>query len=446
VRHEVFISYSHKDARHLAELRQFLVPFEREYGIAIWDDQKIQPGTAWEVEITDALKRAKVAVLLVTANFIASEFVSRSELPPILRAAQSEGLRILWVAASASAYRLTEVAKYQAANDPSKPLDTMTGSKRRTAWVEIAQKIYDAFTGNELAEHTEAISKPEGKATRHRKCILLAQATDDVEDQAEQIRTYLSQYEEEITVLPVTAYPQGGEAFKAAFEHDLQQAELFVQLLGRRPGRMPPDLPEGYTRFQFNRARAARMPAMLWRHPELDPAAGPDDEYKRVLSSESVVASGLEEFKRQILNWARKPQEKVCMPRSSTVFINADDRDLGIAKEIERECLRNELTAILPMVGPSSEAIRRDLEESLVDCDVLVFIYGDTTQEWIRSQLRFFNKVRPNRQAKPRLMAICSGPPPKPEIGISFPDVHLITCPDGWNLEPIHRLLAELAA
>ena len=185
---------------------------------------------------------------------------------------------------------------------------------------------------------------------------------------------------------------------------------------------------------------------MLWRHPELDPNACTDEEYKKVLTSEAVAASGLEEFKKHILGWARKPKEKGSVPRSSTVFINADDRDLNIAKEIERECLRNELTAILPMVGPSSEAIRRDLAESLVDCDVLVFIYGDTTQEWIRSQLRFFNKVRQNRQSNPRLMAICSGPPPKPDIGISFPDARLITCPEGWNLEPIRRLIAELAA
>jgi hypothetical protein len=446
VRHEVFISYSHKDTRHLAELRQFLVPFERECGITIWDDNKIQAGTAWETEITEALRRAKVAVLLVTANFIASEFVSRSELPPILQAAENEGLKILWVAASASAYKVTDIAKYQAANDPSKPLDMMTGSRRRGAWVEIAQKIYDAFTENESQRQQEVISKPGIETTEPRKCILLAQVTDDVEDEAEQLRTYLNQYEDVFKVLPVTAYPQGGDAFTAAFEHDLAQAELFVQILGRRPGRVPPDLPEGYTRFQYNRARAATIPAMLWRHPELDPSAVSDDEYKKILTSDVVVASGLEEFKRQILSWARKPKDKVCMPRSSTVFINADDRDMDIAKEIERECLRNELTAILPMVGPSSEAIRKDLAESLIDCDVLVFIYGNTTQEWIRSQLRFFSKVRPNRQSSPRLMAICSGPPPKPDIGISFPDARLIACPEGWNLEPIRKLISELAA
>jgi hypothetical protein len=88
--------------------------------------------------------------------------------------------------------------------------------------------------------------------------------------------------------------------------------------------------------------------------------------------------------------------------------------------------------------------VREDLTANLVECDVLVFVYGDTTQDWIRSQLRFFNKVRPKREAPPRLLAICSGPPPKPDIGISFPNAHLIKCPDGWNMDQIRSVFSEL--
>jgi hypothetical protein len=74
---------------------------------------------------------------------------------------------------------------------------------------------------------------------------------------------------------------------------------------------------------------------------------------------------------------------------------------------------------------------------------MLIFIYGDTTQDWIRGQLRFFNKIRQKRDAAPKLLAICSGPPPKPDIGIRFPDAHLIDCPAGWNLDPIRKLISE---
>jgi len=244
-----------------------LVPFERECGVTIWDDHKIQPGSPWQIEIEGALKRAKDAVLLVTANFVASRFITQTELPTILQDAEKGGLRILWVAVNASAYLVTDIAKYQAVNDRTGPLDTMRGYQRRAAWVEIAEKIFSFL---------KVQGKPP-KDAEPRKFVLLAQTTDDVEDETDQLRSYLKQYDDEIVVLPVADYPQGGKAFRGAFERDLAQANLFVQLLGRRAGRIPPDLPEGYTWYQFERARAACIPTMHWRQPELDTTAVNDE-------------------------------------------------------------------------------------------------------------------------------------------------------------------------
>ncbi len=286
--------------------------------------------------------------------------------------------------------------------------------------------------------------QPDGQPGTRRKAVLLAQSTEDVEDELEQLRSYLLQYGDEVSIVPQTGYPQGGADFKAAFQDDLANADLVVQLLGKRIGRMPPDLPQGYTRYQCELAKSSRVPLLQWRRPDIDPEACNDPAYQTILKSETVIASGFEAFKVQLLKEIRKGKEPPRQVKSSTVFINADDKDMEIAKEVERECLCNALPAILPMTGSSSEAIRRDLEENLIDCDVLVFIYGDTTQDWIRGQLRFFNKVRPKRESPPKLLAICSGPPPKPEIGISFPDAHVIDCPSGWDMAPIRKLILEL--
>ena len=289
---------------------------------------------------------------------------------------------------------------------------------------------------------------PAPKPAGNRVTVLIAQTTDDVEDEADQLRRFLKQYEQEVTVLPRAGYPQGGDAFKAALAQDLSQAGLFIQLLGQRAGRLPPDLAEGYTRCQIEAAKAAGVEIIQWRRSDLDVNAVADPTYRAILSAETVVASGLEAFKRQVLGWVRKPKAKPkpLATRSATVFINADDKDMTVAKEIERECLQHALTTILPMSGPSSEANRKDLTENLTDCDVLLFIYGDTTQDWIRSQLRFFSKVKPKRESDPKLLAICSGPPPKPDIGINFPNARLVNCADGWTIEPIRSLISELDA
>jgi hypothetical protein len=196
-------------------------------------------------------------------------------------------------------------------------------------------------------------------------------------------------------------------------------------------------------------AKAAHVEIMQWRHPDLDILAIADPVYRSILTAETVVASGFEGFKSQVLNWARKPvQEPRKTPlrmQSGMVFINADDKDMNVAKEISLECERQALQTFLPKTLETSEATRKDLEANLTDCDVLLFVYGDTTQEWIRNQLRRFGKVKHKRDSDPKLLAICSGPPgPKPDIGVTIPNAHVINCPDGWDMGSIRNLLAEL--
>ena len=145
IRNQVFISYSHQDKKWLDELQKHLKPFDINHLISVWTDTKIKPGEEWYQEIQKALVTAKVAILLVSPNFLASDFINEEELPQLLDKAEKNGLTIFWIPISDSAYRETAIAKYQAAHTPDVPLDDLSQAGRNKALVKICERLKEAL-------------------------------------------------------------------------------------------------------------------------------------------------------------------------------------------------------------------------------------------------------------------------------------------------------------
>jgi hypothetical protein len=141
-RTKVFISYSHHDTYWLGRLRIHLKLLERDYALDIWDDRKIQAGSKWLEEIERAIQAAKVALLIVSADFLASDFIAHNELPPLLAAAKEDGAVIMPLIVSPSRFKSTKgLFEFQAVNDPSKPLINMTKGEQEEVLVKVSEEI-----------------------------------------------------------------------------------------------------------------------------------------------------------------------------------------------------------------------------------------------------------------------------------------------------------------
>ncbi len=139
-RQGIFVSYSHLDAKWLKRLEVHLQPLTRA-GLKIWNDTRIEAGSDWRNEIRLAIEHAAVAVLLVSADFIASEFIDHNELPPLLTAANERGMKILSLILSASGFERTPLARFQSFNSPSRPLIGMTRREREKILANLAETI-----------------------------------------------------------------------------------------------------------------------------------------------------------------------------------------------------------------------------------------------------------------------------------------------------------------
>jgi hypothetical protein len=108
----------------------------------VWADTKLKPGDRWKEGIERALNESSIAVLLISADFLASEFIIDNELPPLLSAAQTRGTQILPVIVKACRFvREPTLACFHAVNDPKRPLANMDEAERERIYDQIAEAV-----------------------------------------------------------------------------------------------------------------------------------------------------------------------------------------------------------------------------------------------------------------------------------------------------------------
>ena len=91
----IFISYSHKDVEWKNRLETHLRGLQLQDRLDFWSDEKIGIGDAWLEKIQAAMNAASVAVLLVSPDFLASEFIVREEVKRLLERREKEKLPLL---------------------------------------------------------------------------------------------------------------------------------------------------------------------------------------------------------------------------------------------------------------------------------------------------------------------------------------------------------------
>ena len=117
-----FISYSKKDIELKNDLKEHLMPLIRNRRIRIWDDGEIQPGETWEDEITKHVEQDPIIFLLISASYIATEFVWSIELPKALERQAKGDATVIPVILRPSSWGDMDFAKLQVLPDKGRAI------------------------------------------------------------------------------------------------------------------------------------------------------------------------------------------------------------------------------------------------------------------------------------------------------------------------------------
>lgn len=142
---QLFFSYSHKDKVLRDQLETHLSTLKRENRISAWHDRKITAGTEWKGQIDERLKSSSIILLLVTANFLASDYCNDVELRYAMEQHHQSKACVIPVILRPCDWKTTIFAKLQALPTDGKPaIDWKT---RDAAFLNVVEGIRKALGG-----------------------------------------------------------------------------------------------------------------------------------------------------------------------------------------------------------------------------------------------------------------------------------------------------------
>ena len=136
---EIFYSYAHKDEALRNELDKHLSLLQRQGLITAWHDRQILPGTDWSQAIDQHLEQASVILLLISADFLASDYCYGIEMQRAIERHQANEARVIPILLRPVVWDEAPFAHLQALPTGAKPITTWRN--RDAAFTDVVAGI-----------------------------------------------------------------------------------------------------------------------------------------------------------------------------------------------------------------------------------------------------------------------------------------------------------------
>ncbi len=134
----IFFCYAREDEALLKKLKVHLSPLQRQRLISVWHDRDISAGTEWEQEIKTHLDAAQIVLLLVSPDFIASDYAYDTEMQRALERHRRGEAKVIPIILRPVYWHGTPLGELQALPTDGKPV---------TSWQDPDSAFYDVVKG-----------------------------------------------------------------------------------------------------------------------------------------------------------------------------------------------------------------------------------------------------------------------------------------------------------
>ena len=223
---ELFVSYSHRDEELMQELVKHLSVLKRQGVIRTWHDRQIAAGTEWEGQIDEHLNSAQVILLLISPDFMASDYCYDVELSCAMARHESQSACVIPVILRPVDWRGVSFGKLQSLPKDAKPITSW--ANRDEAFLNVTQGIRAAVealsvqvSGTSSAQRLSPI--PIGTSQQLR-----------VKNEIDSLQEMHSLFSEKLRRLRCDWTTQAGTAVAYQIEKEIEEIETKCANIDRR--------------------------------------------------------------------------------------------------------------------------------------------------------------------------------------------------------------------
>lgn len=157
---EIFCCYAREDQDLLLELKKHLSPLQREGRIILWADTDINAGKEWEYEVHRHLNTSQIILLLISSNFVASDYCYSIEMQRALERHDCGEARVIPIILSPVDWQEAPFSKLQVLPENATPVKSAEWYTRDDAFLNITKGIRKVVFELTVPSPIESVADP----------------------------------------------------------------------------------------------------------------------------------------------------------------------------------------------------------------------------------------------------------------------------------------------